>query len=65
VTRSCPLCGVGAIPSEVETRAWLEQRWRFKRSGLTQTALVADVNLAEYERVAREAGRWSGPWRLL
>jgi hypothetical protein len=48
----------------VDTRAWLEHRWRFRRTGLVQTAVLADVDLGEYEVVSREAGRWYGPWEL-
>jgi len=64
--RPCPLCATeAAVPAGVETRAWLEHRWMFTRTGLMQTALLADVDLAEYERVQRQAGRWYGPWQSL
>jgi hypothetical protein len=63
--RACPLCGGdGVVSREVETRAWLEHRWLYPRTGLVQTALPADVDLADYERVNRAAGRWYGPWQL-
>lgn len=66
MNRVCPLCaGASTVPAEAETRAWRETRWRFRKTGLTQTALVADVDLDEYERVQRDAGRWFGPWETL
>jgi hypothetical protein len=62
-TRECPLCaGTGYVPTDIETKAHLQLNWRFVRSGLTQTALPPDVNLADYEVVQRTVGRWYGPW---
>lgn len=65
MTRLCPLCsGEGRVPTEIETRAWVEWRWRFTKTGLVQTALVADAPIDEYERITREVGLWRGPWGL-